>query len=173
MKYIFQFILFILLQVLVLNNIQGLPLYININLYLIFILLLPIKIENIYLLFISFLLGFIIDIFSNTYGIHAAATTFIAFLRPSLIKLILSREEIDQTKSLSINNQGFRTYLSFIFTLVLLHNIILFWSEVFKFSEFGYIFLKTIFSSIFTVLVITIFQMIFFEKDKRDSSSFY
>ena len=75
---IFSFILLVLVQVLVLNNIQFLG-YIDPYLYILFILVLPVQMPRWFLLILAFALGITIDIFSNTLGMQAFATVFIAF----------------------------------------------------------------------------------------------
>ena len=56
----------------------------------IFILFFPVKNNTCYLFIgISFLLGLTIDIFSDSGGIHAAASVFIAYIRPSVFKILL------------------------------------------------------------------------------------
>ena len=66
------FILLILLQVLLFNNIQFSG-YINPYVYILFILLLPVEIPAWILLLLSFAAGGIIDFFSGSPGMHASA----------------------------------------------------------------------------------------------------
>ncbi len=89
---IFRFILLVLLQVLVLNNIQFMG-YINPYLYILFILSLPYQTPKWFVLLLGFRLGLTIDVCSNTMGMHAFATVFVAFLRGGTIKLFTSIEE--------------------------------------------------------------------------------
>ena len=74
---IFSFIVLILLQVLVLNNVQFLG-FLNPYIYILFILSLPVKFPRWITLILGFVLGLIIDVFSNTIGTHAFATVLIA-----------------------------------------------------------------------------------------------
>lgn len=87
---IFSFIVLILLQVLVLNNVQFLG-FLNPYIYILFILSLPVKFPRWITLILGFVLGLIIDVFSNTIGTHAFATVLIAFFRTGIIKLFTSR----------------------------------------------------------------------------------
>src|SRR5674476_97570 len=93
-KYIIMFVVLVLVQVLILNNIQFSGL-INPYMYILFILLLPFTIPGYLLLGLSFLLGISIDIFTNTPGIHAGATVLLGFMRPGIAMLISSREIIE------------------------------------------------------------------------------
>ena len=79
-KYILISIVILLLQVLVLNNlnIKG---YAIPFLYLWIILRLPASMSRILTITIGFLIGLTVDIFSNTLGMHAMATTLFAYLK--------------------------------------------------------------------------------------------
>ncbi len=83
-----RFILLVLLQVLVLNHINFLG-YINPYIYILFIILYPVKNNSSLFIFLSFLLGLCVDIFSDSGGVHAAASVTIAFLRPGFLKTAL------------------------------------------------------------------------------------
>lgn len=75
-KYAIMFVSLVLVQVLILNNIQFSG-FVNPYVYVLFILLLPFTIPGYLLLGLSFLMGISIDIFSNTLGLHAAASVFL------------------------------------------------------------------------------------------------
>ena len=80
-----RFILLVLLQVFLLNNI-NLAGYINPYLYILFILLYPSNGNQTALIFLSFLLGLSVDIFEDSGGVHAGASAFVAYLRPIILK---------------------------------------------------------------------------------------
>ena len=82
----------ILVQVLVLNN-MNLGGYLNPYIYVLFLLLLPANINRSLLLIIAFITGLTIDYFGNTLGLHAAASVFLAFLRPGVINLLFRNHE--------------------------------------------------------------------------------
>src|SRR5664280_2081310 len=81
------FILLILLQVLLFNNIQFSG-YVNPYVYIMFILLLPIDIPSWLLLILSFVTGLIIDFFSGSPGMHTSATVLVAFIRPYILRIV-------------------------------------------------------------------------------------
>ena len=89
---ILRFVLLVLVQVLVLNNIQFLG-YLNPYLYILFILALPVRLRQWIVLLLAFVLGLTIDAFSNTMGLHAFATVFMAFFRLPIIKMFTTIEE--------------------------------------------------------------------------------
>ena len=94
LKIIFRFIILIAVQVLVLNHVE-ISGYINPFLYVLFILMLPIRIPRLFLLVIAFATGLCVDLFSNTAGMHAAACVLMAYFRPGWLKIIAPRDGYD------------------------------------------------------------------------------
>ena len=75
-----SFIFFVALQVLVLNYIHLFYL-VTLFLYLYIVLKIPLDLTRVQIIWIAFLTGLTIDIFSNTLGMHAAAYTLIKLCR--------------------------------------------------------------------------------------------
>ena len=157
-KYIIQFIFFVLLQVLILNNIQYSG-FINPFLYILFILWLPFDIPKPLLLVVGFVLGFVIDLFGSTLGMHTSACVFLAFCRPFVLQLIAPRDGYDLNQQPGIADFGFRWFLIYASSLTLLHHLFLFFVEVFRFSDFFYTLGRAFSSSVFTILLIIICQL--------------
>ncbi len=155
---IFRFILLVLFQVLVLNNIQFLG-YINPYLYILFIIALPVRTPRWFSLILAFAIGLTIDIFSNTLGIHAFATVLIAFLRNGLIKIFTSIEE-GSNPTPSFYTFGVGAYIKYVVLFVFIHHSILFYLEAFSFAHFWIISAKIILSSLLTILLILGIQSI-------------
>jgi rod shape-determining protein MreD len=148
------FIGLVLLQVIVLNNINFLG-YINPFLYLLLIFYYPLKKIDYNLIFLSFFLGLAIDYFSNTGGVNAAATLFIAFVRIPVLKVVIGKRELDFS-SLNINKLPFGRKYTYILVLTLIHHFIVFGLEYFKWNSFGIIIQKTILTTIFTMILVLI-----------------
>jgi len=155
---IFRFVLLVLFQVLVLNNIQFLG-YINPYLYILFILILPVQLPRWFLLILAFILGLTIDIFSNTPGTHAFATVFVAFFREGIIKLFTNIEE-GNNPTPSFHTFGVSAYVKYVVLIVFIHHTILFTLEAFSFAHFGIMLAKILLSSLVTVLLILGIQSI-------------
>jgi hypothetical protein len=160
-----RFIFLILLQVLILNNIQ-LGGYINPYLYVLFILLLPVETPKWLILILSFLIGLGVDMFSDTMGLHAAASVFMGFCRPYLLKVLAPREGYGSENKPGLKSMNLRWFLTYAGILVLLHHLFLFYTEIFRFSEFFHTLLRVILSSFFTILLIIISQYLFFYKSR-------
>jgi len=155
---IFRFILLVLFQVLVLNNIQFLG-YINPYLYILFILSLPVQTPRWFSLVLAFAIGLTIDIFSNTPGTHTFATVLIAFLRNGIIKLFTSIEE-GNNPTPSFYTFGVGAYIKYVVIIVFIHHTTLFYLEAFSFAHFWIISSKIVLSSLLTILVIMGIQSI-------------
>lgn len=162
-KYIIIFVVVVLVQVLILNNIQVSGL-INPYIYILFILLLPFTIPGYFLLGIAFLLGITIDIFNNTLGVHAGATVLIAFLRPGIAQLVSSREIIEKGNTPNMAQLGFASFLKYVVISVLIHHLFLFYAEAFSFGGFFETFVRYILSSILSILLILGSQFVIFKK---------
>jgi len=154
------------LQVFLLDhiNIGG---SVNPYIYVLFILLLPFETPGWLLLILAFLLGITIDLFSGTVGMHTAATVLLAFFRPFVIRSISAHREFDSGMKITIFETGFRWFVIYTFILVLVHHIALFYIEAFRFSGFFHTFTRAIYSTLFTTLLIIIFQYLFASRKRK------
>ncbi|MFA9389488.1 MAG: rod shape-determining protein MreD [Prolixibacteraceae bacterium] len=160
--YILLFVVVVVIQVLFMNNIQF-SRFVNPYFYILFILLLPINFPRYLMLILGFLLGLTIDLFSNTPGIHASATVFIAFVRPFVINAS-NLDDKEQIMCPTIENIGMTWFFRYAGVLILIHHFFLFYIEVFTFHGFFQTFLRSFLSSIFTFIFIVISQFLFFRK---------
>lgn len=153
-----RFVLLVFIQVLLLNNI-NLAGYINPYLYILFIILYPLDGNKSLLIFLSFLLGLAIDIFEDSGGVHAAACAFIAYIRPVVLKYSFGVSY--EYNSVKINKADLMERLAYIASLVFLHNFVMFSLEIFSFRHILLLLKSTLFSGIFTILVIICTMVIF------------
>jgi rod shape-determining protein MreD len=149
---IFRFILLVLFQVLVLNNIQFLG-YINPYVYILFILALPVQTPRWFALVLAFGLGLTIDAFSNTMGMHAFAAVMVAFLRNGTIKLFTAIEE-GNNPTPSFHTFGVSAYVKYVVLLVFVHHATLFLLEAFSFYHFWLLLAKIVLSSLVTIVLV-------------------
>lgn len=160
-KYLILFIALILVQVIVLNNILFFG-YINPLLYILFVVIYPLKRDRGLFLLLSFLLGLCIDFFVNSGGINAGAILFIAYIRLPLLKGILNKSEID-FPVFDINKLPFLKLLSYIAILTFTHHFIVYGLEYFKLNAIFTVFSRAFFTSIFTIILI-IFSLLLMNK---------
>ena len=145
---------------LILNQIQFNG-FVNPYVYILFILLLPLSTPRYLLLILAFLLGLMVDVFLNSLGVHAAASVFIAYIRPLIIRVISNREE-DRSDYPGLMQNSFGWFLSYASIMVFLHHLVLFYLEVFSFSHFFVTLGRTIISSFFSIFVIVLSQFLVF-----------
>jgi hypothetical protein len=165
LKNIGRFVFLILFQVLILNNIQFSG-FINPYFYIYFILLLPFETPKWLLLLSAFLLGISLDAFTNTFGLNAAACVLMAFLRPFVISAISTGTEFMIGHSPSLKNQGVKWFAYYSIILVLIHHFTLFYLEIFRFTEFFQTLIRVLLSSIFTLLIIFIAELLSYPAEK-------
>lgn len=159
---IVRFSVLMLLQVIVLNHINFTG-YVNPYAYLIFILLFPFDASKTLLIFLSFLLGLSIDIFSDSGGVHAAACVLVGFLRPMLLKFSFGVSY--QYNAVKLNKVTFKERLLYVALMVFIHHFVLFSLEIFSPSHIVLILTSTLFSGIFSVLLILCILLLFKTKE--------
>lgn len=159
-KYIGRFVILILLQVLVFNN-MNLSGYINPSVYILFILLLPVNINKSSLLLLAFLTGITIDYFSNTLGLHASATVFMAFARPGVLNLFFNNLEFTGKDEPNPAKIGIRGFLRYALVMVVIHHSLLFILETLSFNDFAFTLYRIGLSSLVSTFIITIIVLLF------------
>ena len=144
-----RFILLLAAQVLVFNRIDMFG-FINPFPYVLFIILFPVNGNKSALLAASFFLGIIMDMFWNSGGVHAAACLLLAYFRPAIFKFSFGLSYEYQT--VRLNDSLTPERFSFILIAVVLHHFVLFILEVFKISFLWEILVRTMLSTIFTIV---------------------
>ena len=167
LKNIIRFLLFILVQVFVLNQVPPLHHLVTPSIYYLFILWLPFKMGRRTVMILALALGFSLDCFTKTYGLHAAPCVLIAYLRPFLINFLISQEGAESNyNEPSIKSMGFAPYFTYVVILTLLHHTFLFFLEVLQTGGFWYFILKTLLSSAISLLLIMLTELLFVRKQR-------
>ena len=167
LRNIIRLVLFILLQVFVLNQVPPLHQYITPYIYFLFILWLPFSLSRSGLLIVSFITGICLDFFTKTPGLHAAACVLIGYLRPFLINLLMPQQGVEfNYREPSIASLGFTQYITYVSVLTLFHHGLLFTIQAFQFGNIFYLILKTLGSTVISLLLVTIIEIIFIRKQK-------
>jgi hypothetical protein len=166
LRYIIWFIVLVLGQVLLFGHLEfGFGLHIMI--YPLFIIILPFDIKPILVMTLAFSLGILIDVFSNTFGLHASASVLIAYLRPELFRLFAPRDGYDILMKPSINDLGFRWFLSVCSIIIVIHHFWFFFLEYFKWSAWYKIVGNTIISSSITLFIVLALEILTSKKEVR------
>ena len=162
-KYLIYFIVLVLVQLLVFNNIEFSG-YIIPYVYILFILLLPFTTPRMILLLSGFALGLIIDLFIGTPGVHSSATVLMAFSRPMVLAMFSPREGYQTGTYPRLSQFGMEWFVKYTVMLVLIHHLALFYLEVFSFHHFFNTLLRALLSSILTSLIIIFSQFFVFRR---------
>ncbi|CAL2079597.1 rod shape-determining protein MreD [Tenacibaculum sp. 190524A02b] len=159
---VFLFIFFVLLQVLVLNKVLLFG-HINPYLYIAFIFIYPLNQKRIPILTVSFFLGLCVDLFSNSGGIHAFATLFIAYIRLFLVKTIFKKIESEYLL-FNLRLETFDKVFNYVAILTLVHHFVLYSFINFSLYNFSNVIINTLLSSIFTLILYFLGSFIFRKK---------
>ena len=146
---IFRFILLLAVQIVIFNNMNFLGFIMPLP-YMLFIILYPVNGNRAGLLLASFLLGLTMDVFSNSGGVHAASCLTLAYLRPSIFKFSFGISYEYQT--IKLNDVLTPERFSFILISVIIHHFTLFILEAFQVSFFWDILIRTLLSTVFTII---------------------
>lgn len=165
-KHGIRFVFFILVQVLVLNQIE-LGFGIQLLVYPLFILLLPVELGIFPLLGLAFIMGLSIDAMSNTYGLHTSALLTFAYARPAVFKLFAPRDGYDPLLETNIFAMGNKWFLKTFGLLIIIHHFWFFLMEMFKMNELLFVFQKVILSAPISFLVCILLQYLFVKKSSE------
>ncbi|KIO43435.1 rod shape-determining protein MreD [Sanguibacteroides justesenii] len=164
-NYFIHLFILCIIQIFILDNIH-LGSYFYINIYILAIYILPYKFKGIPLLFFGFLLGFVMDLADKTVGIHAAASTFTAYIRPWLLQSTSNREKLDDIHGAQRLTE-FNWFLKYSGVSTLLFNVVLIFAEAFTFSDPFITLIRIIFSTFISWLLILLYYFIGLKKVNR------
>ncbi len=166
-KNIIRFILLILIQVFVLDRIH-LHYLVTPYIYFLFILWMPFKLGRTAQMLIAFALGFTLDSFRHNPGFHAAACVLVAYFRPFVINILIPQQGADSNyeepspKSMG----GFLRYLIYAGVLSFVHHAWLFFLEAWQFGNFWYFIVKTLSSTVISLLLVIVAELLFSRKQQ-------
>ncbi|MGI6046975.1 MAG: rod shape-determining protein MreD [Petrimonas sp.] len=163
LKEIILFVILVLLQVLLFNRIAVFGLAVPI-LYIYFLIKLPYGRNRFYVIISGFLLGLVIDIFLNTPGMNAAATTIVATLRTIILNLFYPKNEYEElVPNIHVSTSAFIKYT---ITMVLLHQTLLFFIEAFTLFNITSTLIRISSSLLLTIILILALDSLSIRKKK-------
>jgi hypothetical protein len=157
---IISFFIYLMYQVLILKNIVLFNTAFC-YLYVAYLFFLPVDSNNLLLMLIGFIMGFSIDIFYDSLGLHAIACVFVMYVRNYYLTAITPQGGYDSSATPSIAINGIQWFLVYTIPMVFMHHFILFFVEAGGFSMFWFTLWKIITSTLFTTLVTVIVQYLF------------
>lgn len=165
-----RFIALLLMQVLVFQRITNgfAPStfnYINIFVYPVFIMLLPVNMPSAIAIGVSFVFGMSIDWFYNSPGIHAGACVFTAFARPLVLGILEPRGGYPLAGGPTQNALGIGWFMRFSAICLFFHLFVYFSIHYFSFVYFLRILLSTLVSFVFSMVFIVMYQFLLNPKE--------
>ena len=163
----FRFLYLSLGQILIFNN--FLIFGNNVNVYLIFILIFPLNYNKSITYFITFLFGFVLDFFSNSFGIITFSLLISILFKPYVVRFIFGYFDVNQVRKTSeyISKTSFFQKSGYLLIMFILHQFIVNFIDIFSFENIKFIINKTLISSIISILFSYIIILIFFRKNAR------
>lgn len=162
-KITLRFIVLVLLQVTIFNYVNFLG-YINPFIYVLFIVIYPLRNNRLIFLLVAFLLGLSVDMFSDSGGIHAGASVLIAYIRPVISKF--SFGTLNEMYSVKFNSIDFSRRLTYVSLIVFIHHLCVYLLEIFNISHILTTLRFTLFSGLFSITLILLITYIFSSKNK-------
>jgi len=154
------FILIVQLLLLKRNLTLGEFNYIHLTIYSLIIALLPYKTPKILVVAIGFSLGLFVDLFYDSLGVHAGATTLVAYCRSFILYWIAPTEGYKKD-GLTPYAYGIPWFLTYMSLMIFFHLITLYSLEAFSFVYIQEIMLRTIFSTIASLFFVMFGSLIF------------
>ena len=147
-----RFLLLLLLQVLLINNLQFLGVC-HPYIYIFSLLVMPITLPRWADMLIGGVAGLILDMFCNSLGVHIAACIMLMYVRPYLIGAYVSdRERL--TDEIDVRSIGVVNFVKYTILLVLLHHTMVFFLTAWSMQHFWFTLLEVVVSSIVSILLI-------------------
>ncbi len=134
--------------------------------YVLFILLYPPAKNRFLFLTLCFLLGWGVDIFEGTGGIHAFASITVGLLKNWLVKII-SGTKFFEVEEFRFDDFNVFQWLIYTVVIVLIHHFILFFIESFSIQNFDEVMLRTLYCSIFTLIFVYFYLILFRKRVER------
>lgn len=125
----------VILQVFLLNNLYV-GIYVSPFIYTAFIILLPMEIRGYVLLLLAAGMGALMDVFMGTPAINTIATVFMAFCRPAVIRLFVTKDVIIDGGTPNIKKLGVSKFVNYALVLIVLHATVFYIFENMAFSAF-------------------------------------
>lgn len=157
-RYILLAIVVMLLQLLLFNNLHFLGIC-HPFVYVIILLCLPMNLPRWGELLIGAGVGLIADMVCSSPGVHTAASVLIAYLRPMVVsRMVQDAERL--TENVSGATVGKNIFWALTAILVPVHHLVVFLLEYWSFSQLGWVLLATLLSSLLTVLIVIILDLV-------------
>lgn len=161
--YILLFIALSLVQIFLLNNLVA-GSFLCPLIYVAFLILMRLDTMPIVMLACGLAMGSLMDLTMGVAGINTIATLLIAFLRPTLIRLVSPREEWREDGVPSPERMGQSLFWSYLVVMVLLHHTVFFSLEALSWGHLLRTVIRILVSSAASILLVWLTERLFTAK---------
>ena len=131
-------------------------------LYLLLLLVIPPKVRPIGTMCMGLLVGLIIDVFSQTLGIHAMSATLFTLIRYYWLKIYFFQNVYETNSLILIKSHGLMRFIAYSFPLVFIYCFCFFFVESGTIHLFNLTILKSISTTFISLAFIIIAQYFFY-----------
>jgi hypothetical protein len=157
---ILRFVALVLVQVLVLDQLDLANGRVVPYLYVLFILMLPFELPAWAVMLFSAAMGFVMDLFTSTPGMHMSACVVMAYARHHLLGFLAPREGYEFGMRPTLPRMGAPWFITYAGLLIPIHHLWLFFIEVYTFDHFGTTLVRAVLSAAFTLLLCLLAQLL-------------
>lgn len=160
-KHLLQLFLLLVLQVFIFNNVQIFG-YATPMICIYLILQMSLATPHWQVLLWAFVIGVLEDIFTNTPGMSAASLTFIALIQPSMLKLLASKDfvENEECPEPSAQNMRWWPFIRYVFICILIEQALFYIIEAFNFFNYNELLINIGGGTITSLLIIIAMECI-------------
>ena len=153
------FFVLLLLQVTLFNHIHILG-YATPLCYVYFLLILPANTPRWAYITLGFVLGLLVDVFTNTPGMAAASLCAVGLVTPLLLNAFAPKDKDDEVLLPSVVTMEWGGFMRYAFVATLLHCALFFSIETFSFSYWRMLLIRIFSSTALTFIMILAFESI-------------
>lgn len=128
--------------------------------YMYMLIGLPLHFSRVKTLFIAFLLGILIDIFCNSFGVHAFSAVFVAYITPSVASLFINLYG-DETKIINPTYTGWINYILILIVLLFVYHLLVVFLWQFSLSDFWNILYQILISTSYALGIFIVITILF------------
>jgi hypothetical protein len=163
--HIIRWFILIAAQILIFNQIQFSG-YINPYIYIFALILLPPGMGRVSSLFVGFITGAVMDMFTYDPGLHTASSVFLMYIRPFILRLFTARAQ-DEIEEISPRIIGMPRFIVYAGLLIFCHHFFLFLLENFSFYGLHRVLSRSLLSGIFTLIIFLLLYFLIQDRKKR------
>ncbi len=164
------FVLMVLVQSIIFNRLVLFSVAVA-YVFIYFIVKLPMNLSGSKVIALSFLIGFVIDVFSDTPGMNSLASTCLGACRHTILRLYVPREDDVVHRIPSIGSLGWGVFSKYVLTMSLLYSLLFTLIDRFGFFHPLAMAERVVGSTLLTSVMILVIDFIFSRSAYAASSS--